>query len=114
MGFVAYPAPTNDIDPRIRAVEAFLLQQRDGGPALVIDRLRCPTIVRAMSGAYRFGKMKSGQRKPLPDKNHWSHPMDGVQYVCLAAHGGMTEMIAKRMQRPVHRPHRKISSAAWT
>jgi hypothetical protein len=114
MGFVAYPAPTNDIDPRIRAVEAYLLQQRDGGPALLVDRLRCPTIVRGLGGGYRYAKMKSGARKALPDKNRWSHPMDGVQYVALAAHGGMSEMIARRLQRPPNRPSRKISPAAWT
>jgi hypothetical protein len=53
-------------------VEAVLLGQRDGGPALVIDGSRCPTVVRA----YRYGKTREGVRKPNPDKNQWSHCAD--------------------------------------
>ena len=113
MGFKAYPAPTNDLDPRIRAVESFLLQQRDGGAAMLIDGTRCPTLVRAMDGGYRYGKTKAGQRKPNPDKNKYSHISDALQYVCLAAHGGMANMLAVQLRRPtVARP--KVSSSAWT
>jgi len=114
LGFSAYPAPTNDIDPRIRAVEAWLLAQRDGGPAILFDRERCPQIIRAMSGGYRYGKTKDGKRKPAPDKNEYSHIADALQYACLAAHGGMGEMVARHMTRR-QRPHRlPISPAAWT
>ena len=113
MGFKAYPAPTNDIDPRIRSVESFLLQQRDGGAAMVIDGSRCPTLVRALDGGYRYGKTKAGQRKPNPDKNKYSHISDALQYVCLAAHGGMTNMLAAQLRRPTaSRP--SVSAAAWT
>src|SRR6185369_5970638 len=72
LGVPAFPAVTNDIDARLRAVEAMLFQQRDGGPALVIDRRRCPMLIRALNGAYRFGKTKEGITKPLPEKkNPW-------------------------------------------
>jgi hypothetical protein len=112
-GFMAYPAPTNNIDPRLRAVEAFLLGQRDGGPMLVIDRQRCPTLIRGLSGGYRYAKTRSGQRKPTPDKNQYSHVMDALQYACTAAHGGMTNMFARRLTTlTVQRP--KISARAWT
>jgi DNA polymerase III delta prime subunit len=114
LGFSAYPAPTNDIDPRIRAVEAFLLAQRDGGPAIIFDRKRCPKIIRAMSGGYRYGKSKDGRRKPAPDKNEYSHIADSLQYACLAAHGGMGEMVARHLMRRPTRVTKKISSAAWT
>lgn len=113
LGFAAFPAPTNDVDARIRAIEAFLLAQRDGGPALVIDKQGCPTIVRAMAGGYRFGKTKAGQRKPLPDKNEYSHPIDALQYASLAAHGGMSEFVARRLA-PRRPSPRKFSARAWT
>ncbi len=113
MGFKAYPAPTNDLDPRIRSVESFLLQQRDGGAAMLIDGTRCPTLVRALDGGYRYGKTKAGQRKPNPDKNKYSHISDALQYVCLAAHGGMTNMLAAQLRRPTT-PRPSISPAAWT
>ncbi len=50
MGFMALPAPTNNIDSRIRAVDAFLMGQVGGGPAMVFDRARCTTLIRAMGG----------------------------------------------------------------
>lgn len=113
MGFVAIPAPTNDIDARLRAVEAFLLGQRDGGPAMLIDRNRCPKIVRALGGGYRFAKTRTGARKPLPDKNEYSHIIDALQYACLAAHGGMATMIHRQL-RPIPRTRKHVSAAAWT
>jgi len=114
LGFSAYPAPTNDPDPRLRAVEAFLLAQRDGGAAIVIDKSRCPNTVRALDGGYRYGKTKAGQRKPKPDKNKHSHIMDALQYVCLVAHGrGWSEMVARHL---AHKPKTRtvITARAWT
>lgn len=114
LGFVAFPAPTNDIDPRLRAVEAWLMRQAEGGPAIIFDRQRCPTLIRAMGGGYRYAKMKSGQRKPSPDKNEYSHPSDALQYGCLAAHGGMVTSITSRLKRGIRRDRPKISAGAWT
>jgi len=112
-GFMAWPAPTNDIDPRIRAVESFLLGQQGGRPMLMVDSTRCPVITAAFRGGYRFSKMKTGQRKPEPDKNKFSHPMDGVQYAALAAHGGMVQGAILRRLKPPPAPPR-IRPAAWT
>lgn len=114
MGFSAFPASTNDIDPRIRAVEAFLLAQRDGGPAILFDRQRCPTLIRAMAGGYRYAKTKDGKSKPKPDKNEYSHIADALQYACLAAHGGMGELVARRLMRRTLPPRQRVSAAAWT
>lgn len=114
MGLTAFPAPTNDIDPRLRAVDAFLLSARDGGAGMLIDKTRCPTIVRALGGGYRYAKTKTGQRKPVPDKNEYSHPIDALQYACLAAHGGMSTMITQRLKTPVRSTVPKFSAAAWT
>lgn len=113
-GFMAFPAPTNDIDPRLRAVEAYLLQQIGGKGMFLIDRHRCPVTVQAMRGGYRYSKMKGGQTKPTPDKNHYSHPMDSLQYAALAAHGGMVQgKIMQRLRRtPPSRP--AFSASAWT
>lgn len=114
LGFQAFPAPTNDIDPRLRAIEAFLLGQRDGGPAMLIDKERCPVLTRALAGGYRYAKTRAGVRKPLPDKNEYSHIVDALQYACLAAHGGMTGYFTRMMaHRPrISRP--RITSGSWT
>jgi hypothetical protein len=113
-GLMAYPAPTNDIDARLRSVEAYLLQARDAGPAFLIDKQRCPTLVRALAGGYRYAKTKHGQRKPNPDKNEYSHVTDALQYACLAAHGNMTGMIASRLSRPNVVQAMRPTAAAWT
>jgi len=113
-GLRAYPAPTNDIDKRLAAVEAWLLSQRDGGPALLIDGGRCPTLVRALDGGYRYGKTRGGLRKPNPDKNEYSHIADAFQYACVTAHGGMGEMIANRLMASKRQPRQRMSAGGWT
>lgn len=114
-GFAAFPAPTNSIDARIRAVESFLLQQRQGGPALVIDGSRCPKLVRALAGGYKYMRNREGMRRVVPNKDEHSHPVDGLQYACLTALGGQMNYITRRLaatrspRQPVRMP-----VAAWT
>jgi hypothetical protein len=117
LGLPAFPAPTNAISPRLAAVEALLYQQRDGGAAIVIDRERCPSLVRALGGAYRFGKTKAGVTKPLPEKLHpWSDVADCLQYVALTANSGLVERISRRIKPrfPGKRPASRVSAAGWT
>jgi hypothetical protein len=113
-GFTAVPAPTNDIDPRIRAVEAYLLARLGDKPAFLVDRNRCPTVVRALSGGYRFAKTRGGVLRPKPEKNEYSHVMDALQYAALAAHGGMVGIINSRYFKPRMRERKVFSSRAWT
>ena len=114
-GFTAFPAPTNDIDRRLRAVEALLLTHRDGDPAIIFDRERCPHLIRGLSGGYRFAKLRTGQLKPTPEKNQYSHIADALQYVCLVVHGGMNGMIASRLAGAVRsRPLKRVPTGAWT
>lgn len=117
MGFIAFPAPTNDLDPRLRAVDNFLLAQRDGGAALLVDRERCPTLIRALGGGYRYAKTRAGVRKATPDKNEYSHIADCLQYACLVAQGGssgMVGLIGRRLSGSPRGARVKVSAAAWT
>lgn len=116
LGIPAFPASTNNIDPRIAAVEQLLFQQRDGGPALIVDEDKCPSLVRALGGAYRFGKTKQGVTKPLPEKLHpWSDVIDCLQYACLALNSGLTQFIAKRIRpRPARSTVPKVPVGGWT
>ena len=113
-GLLAYPAPTNDISKRLNAVESWLLGSREGGPAVLIDESRCPMLVRALSGGYRFGKTRGGVRKPTPDKNEYSHVADAFQYACVASHGGMSDMVANRLRPRNRAPREQVTSRAWT
>lgn len=116
LGFkgAVFPAPTNDIDPRVGAVEAWLMRQSDGAGMVLIDKGRCPTLIRALSGGYRYAKTRGGQRKPTPDKNEYSHIMDAFQYVCLVAHGRMSELVGRHLARRRSPTGPRVSSAAWT
>lgn len=116
LGLPAFPAPTNKIDPRIRAVETLLLQQRDGAGAILVDEELCPYTIRALAGAYRYSKTKAGTDKPLPDKTHpWSDLMDDLQYVCLVLNSGMVGMITKRLKpRQNKNAKPRVTAAGWT
>lgn len=115
-GFMSEPAPTNDPDTRLRAVEKFLIEQRQGEPAMLIDGSRCPTLVQALDGGYRFSITRTGNKRPKPDKNEFSHIADALQYACLACGGEMySSMIGRALNRGRKRPARaKFSSLAWT
>jgi hypothetical protein len=97
LGFRAQPAPTNQIDPRLRSVEKWLMQQRDGGAAMLISP-RCVDLIRALRSKYRYAKQKDGQLKPLPAKDHpWSDIADALQYACL----GHSTKVYARFIRPI-------------
>jgi hypothetical protein len=115
-GFSAYPAPTNDIDARLRACETWFLEQRGGEAALLIDGSRCPKLVRALSGGYKFARTRDGKRKALPEKDEFSHPVDALEYACLAALGGQQlAYITRRLASQMHRPMiPAMPVAAWT
>jgi hypothetical protein len=117
LGLPAFPAPTNDIEPRLRAVETLLGRQTNGGPSLLINRSRCPMLCRAMGGGYRFTKMKSGALRTIPEKNDkegFSHVVDDLQYVALVVHGGVVPEITRRLQPRRKRPQSRVSHLGWT
>lgn len=116
MGLPCFPAPTNDIDPRLRAVEALLGRQVNGGPALMISRKGAPFLCRAMGGGYRFTKLKTGALRTVPDKTDkegFSHVADDLQYVALVVHGGIVPEISRRLQTRT-RKRASVSAAGWT
>jgi hypothetical protein len=117
LGLAAYPAPTNDIDPRLRAVEALLTRQTNGGPTMLINRAGCPLLCRAMAGGYRFKKTKDGALKTVPEKNDpegFSHIVDDLQYISLIVHGGLTDYVARHLWGRPKRARPKVTAAGWT
>ena len=116
LGFPAFPAPTNDIEPRLRAVEQMLGRQVNGGPALMISRTGAPFLCRAMSGGYRFTKKKTGALRTVPDKDDkegFSHVADDLQYVACVVTGGIVPDITRRLQ-PRVKKRARVSAAGWT
>ena len=111
LGFSVILAPTNDITPRLRAVERYLGLQIDGGGGLLIDRRLNNDLLLALQIDYRYPRDKKGVLAEKPDKGHPESDLaDGLQYLCLSAASNvlaraMTPMIAVAPPPP---------TAAWT
>lgn len=116
-GFIAYPAPTNDLEPRLRAVESLLSQNIGGKPMLIIDP-RCTTLIAALHSKYLFAKRKDGETRAIPEKKHpWSDIVDCLQYVALCVQGGYNDAIRRDLDRRTRVntvPQRRFSAKAWT
>jgi hypothetical protein len=112
-GLAAHPAITNDIGRRLLAFEKLLHDFPGGEPGLQISRLGCPTLIRALSGYYRYRKRTNGQLDDKPEKLHpWSDVADAGQYLALAVNADLVgRAIARTTRRPVER---KFTAAAWT
>jgi len=113
LGFNAFPAPTNDIDPRLRAVEMWLNQSRGGEAGMLFDASRCPQLIQGMAGGYRFAKDKRGQKRPKPEKNEFSHSNDALQYLCLAGQKGFADVVTRHLLKP-KRGGPVMPVSAWT
>lgn len=86
-GINAYPAWTNDPLIRIGAV-AQPMKRLDsvGQPGFLVGP-KCKMIRKALNGGYKYRRiMVSGDAKftDVPDKNRYSHPADGLQYLALS------------------------------
>jgi hypothetical protein len=84
LGIRAFPAMTNSFVTRKETVEWFL--RRDEG--LLISP-HCTVLREAFGGGYVYKGMQNNTRyTERPDKNIYSHPMDGLQYALLYAKYG--------------------------
>jgi hypothetical protein len=98
---MAYPAPTNEIEPRLRAVEKRMLMTIMGEPALQISREGCPTLVRALASNYKYRRKTTGILDELPEKLHpWSDVADCLQYGCLSVNQNLAGRVLRRLNRP--------------
>lgn len=113
LGFKVYGAPTNDLEPRLRAVEQLLLRQIDGGPMLLIDGANCPQLVQALKFHYRYKRKQNMELEDKPEKTHpWSDLADCLQYLALSTNANYT---GKVMMDSRPRPRRPAPSVAgWT
>jgi len=111
LGFSAVLAPTNDIEPRLRAVEKYLQMQISAGGGMLIDRAWNQGLIRAIMHGYRYKRSKDGVLGEKPEKLHPESDLcDGLQYLCLSADSGV---IARSMRSPRERKP-PPAAAGWT
>ncbi|MBP8176478.1 MAG: hypothetical protein KAX77_01820, partial [Xanthomonadales bacterium] len=89
-GLPTFPAPTNDIAPRLEAVsQALMGTTRTGEPTLIISQEGAPTLVAGMRGKYQMQRVgvkgAEGLYKDEPLKNGYSHEQDALQYGVLGS-----------------------------
>lgn len=112
LGFKIYPAQTNDLDPRLRAVEQLFLRNVNAGPMILIDGAHCPLLVQALKFNYRYKRKKNSELEDAPEKTHpWSDLVDCLQYMAMGMSGGY---ISKKIAPPMknRRPPPRVSG--WT
>lgn len=80
-GYRVIKPNTNDPERRIAAVEGLLVRQIDGVAGFLIDP-RCAYLASACEWGYRFKKTAAGLGSSVPEKNHFSHISDAMQYLC--------------------------------
>lgn len=112
-GFAAYPAPTNNIDPRLTAVERLFLSTIVGEPAVQISRSGCPTLIQALGNKYRYRRKRDGKLEDVPEKLHpWSDVCDCLQYAALGLQGNYSARHIRRTRpRAAAAP---VSAMGWT
>ena len=85
-------ASTNSFIARREAVATYLTGLSDGQPNFLLSP-KCKMLRRGFLGGYRFQRVQvSGEErfKDIPEKNQFSHPHDGLQYLALRAQEGVS------------------------
>ena len=96
-GFQAVRASTNDIEPRLRAVENLLSQQVDGKAMMLFSHETTSAgmkhLIAGLDGGYMYKRKQNGSHETSPEKNQYSHDNDALQYLCLGANlsGGLEQ-----------------------
>lgn len=112
LGFLAVPAVTNAIAPRLRAVERFLGQQVDGQGMIILDRRYNAMLIRAIQQDYRYKRSTEGRLSEVPDKGHPESDLaDALQYLCLSID---SVAVGRAIQRQLSQPSKVVPSAGWT
>lgn len=78
----------NRLPLRLNAIEHYTSRLTSLGPALQIDPVRCPVLVRALKGGWKYviDQKKGVVTAAEPEKNKFSHPGDAFGYVARFFH----------------------------
>ena len=101
-GFKVLRAATNDPEKRIGAVESLLVRQIDGKAGFLVDP-GCKHMIAGFEWGFRYRKTMSGQGSLTPEKNHFSHLADAVQYLGLHFSGAITGTGAYLRREPARK-----------
>lgn len=95
-------------EQRRKSVEYFLIRSTKEGPALQLNPKQCPVLAKGFAGGYRYPEkyLKAEPGKISPIKNNFSHPHDGLQYLC----GGALTLITQKSPHQIPSPKYSFNS----
>lgn len=105
---------SNELGLRIGAVEEELTNYIDGDTPRILVCRNCTILIRGFMSGYRYKKVGGGVGKfsLTPEKNEYSHPHDGLQYLVLGYRGrnSVTGKNDRRKQTSERRGQRTMRS----
>lgn len=89
--FHVFKETNNRFPIRLGAWEHYLNSMVEGEPAMAIDPVGCPTLIRGLKGGWRYAAdvKKEILKGAEPDKNEYSHPCDAGGYGLRYFHKGL-------------------------
>jgi hypothetical protein len=110
LGFAVHVAPTNDVSPRLRAVERFFNLQIDGKPGIMLQRTGNEGLIRALKSDYKYKRQRDGSLEEKPCKDHDASDLaDALQYLCMNV-GLQSGQLLNEERREIQ----VVSAAGWT
>jgi hypothetical protein len=109
-GFKVMPAPTNDVERRIAAVDRrFILHE---GIEISPD---CRMLIHSIASEYKYKTKKDGELEDRPEKKHpYSDLADALQYGTLVAAGDVSGRVLKFINRGKTPPPPPPPTRGWT
>lgn len=107
-GIEIVPAPTNDPVIRREAVATALTRMIDGRPGLMVSP-KCKVTRKGMAGGYHYKRLQiAGEERyhDVPNKNRFSHPCEGGQYMMIGAGEGTAIVARPGKHKPINYPER--------
>lgn len=99
-GLPVKQAPTQDTGLRIDAIKSPMLRNVRGRPGILINRQRCPRLVRGLAGAWHYRRLQvAGEDRyaTAPEKSIYSHVCEALGYWLCGK--GEIKIIRKRHAR---------------
>jgi hypothetical protein len=128
-GFQCVTAATNDIDPRLKAIENYLtkiispggdfmlslvdIKRKGPQPGLLIDP-SCEKLIEALNGKYRYKRNRAGELEAKPEKKHpISDVVDGLGYLAMGINTAPFKKLVSSIGAP--RPTQlTVDRRGWT
>lgn len=114
LGIKTEGASTNAIVKRVESVKYFANRIIDGRAALLVSRSGCPVLRKGFLGGYHFKRIAvSGDERyqDMPNKNKYSHPHDGAQYVAMGVLGD--DLVNARVEK-IKKINQSITNQTFT